>query len=283
LGQKFSDTSVASGNVKLHQQIRQTDVLDCQKLSDCRHSQRTCQIGLSTAGGPQQQNNIDKKLDKMYHSDDTLYVNLFDKIIGFGSLIGFFLLIIIAIIMLVTQRYPTDNFVVLGILSFVLAIIIALLPKALWSIEKFRLSFTISNIDDATPSSFYAYCRKGTALVLSIAGVVILIISIMCFAKTPVIKYIDEIASNPDAMMYSHTSAYIDAKPEMWNEIIESGDYAIGVFLTHLEKAEQTGLKEQLMMCAIVEINNIESDFTWNTKDDFLFQYYSRPPKIITK
>ena len=227
--------------------------------------------------------NIDKKLDKMYDSDDTLYVNLFDKIIGFGSLIGLLLLIIIAIIMLATKKYPAGYFVIFGFFSFVLAAIIALLPKALWSIEKFRLSFTISNIDDATPSSFYAYCRKGTALVLSIAGVVILISSIMCFTKTPVIKYIDEIASNPDAMIYSQTSAYIDAKPEMWNEIIESGDYAIGIFLSHLEKAEQTGLKEQLMMCAIVEIDNIESDFTWNTKDDFLLQYYSRPPKIITK
>ena len=54
LGQKLSDASVASGNVKLHQQIRQTDVLDCQELSDCRHSQRTCQIGLAAPCRSQQ-------------------------------------------------------------------------------------------------------------------------------------------------------------------------------------------------------------------------------------
>lgn len=56
MGQALSDASVASGNVKLNQQIREMDVHDCQELSDCCHSQRTCQIGLSTAGGPQQQN-----------------------------------------------------------------------------------------------------------------------------------------------------------------------------------------------------------------------------------
>ena len=50
LGQKLTDTAVASGNMKIHQQVRKTDVLYREELSGSRHAQCADKIGLSAAG-----------------------------------------------------------------------------------------------------------------------------------------------------------------------------------------------------------------------------------------
>ncbi|MDD2362153.1 MAG: hypothetical protein PHH84_04240 [Oscillospiraceae bacterium] len=224
-------------------------------------------------------NSIDENIEKLYNSNDPLYISTLDKIVGFISLLGIVALMILGVVNFISKR--SSDYFICGYIVFVSATLTALTPKFLWGIEKLRLSFTISNSDDATPSNFYFFCRKISETICCIIGVVIICFAFLNLLKPPVVKYIDEIASNPTAMMYSYTSAYIEAEPELWNKIIISGDYAVDIFLTQLENAEQTGLKEQLMMCAIVEINKIEDNFTWNTKDDFLFQYYSRPPEII--
>jgi hypothetical protein len=42
-----------------------------------------------------------------------------------------------------------------SLLFFLLSSLKALVPKVLWAIEKFRLSFTINDADNAEPSNFY--------------------------------------------------------------------------------------------------------------------------------
>ncbi len=217
------------------------------------------------------ENDIDTRIDKLYNKTDALYVSVFDKIVGFTSLIGMAVLLVFCILDAITKR--SMGYLIYGFIVFGCAALIALVPKFLWEIEKIRLSFTISSVDDASPSDWYGYGRKISEGILCLMGVILVCVAFVQLLKPPVVLYIDNLAKNPNVAASSHTSAYIEAKPEVWDTIIKSGDYAVDTFLAHLKKAGQTGLEEQLMMCAIVEIRNMGDEFTWKDKDDFLFRY----------
>ncbi len=219
-------------------------------------------------------NDIDKKMDKLYHRDDPLYVDKYDKVMGMISIAGVFVLILLVIIMLLTKR--ETEYSVIGIFAFIVAIPIALFPKLGWGIEKIRLSFIISNTDDVTPSYFYFISRKLSTLIVVIFGIVIIILSTVSLFKPPIVKYINEIAYNPEIAVYSHTKAYIDAKPNLWSEIIENENYSVSVLIRELEKASETGLREQLMIDAIIEITGINDDQIINSKEDLIFIYYTQ-------
>ena len=51
-----------------------------------------------------------------------------------------------------------------ALLFFTLSVLEAFLPSLTWGIEKFRLSFTVDNVEDATPSPLYKWCRKASIL-----------------------------------------------------------------------------------------------------------------------
>lgn len=217
--------------------------------------------------------NIDKNLDKLYHKNDPLHVNLFDKIVGIVSIAGVIALVFFSIIMLITKR--ENELLIIGIVAFLFAVLTALVPKLFWELDKIRLSFIISNVEDTTPSFFYLICRKSTSLILVVVGIVTIGFSIFGLFKPPVIKYIDEIANNPEAILSSHSGAYINAKPELWKEIIDNGDYTVSIFINKLENSQNTGLRERLMIDAIIEITGIGKNDYINTKEEYLVIYYN--------
>ena len=94
---------------------------------------------------------LDRKInevsEKMYNKTDPLYVSVFDKAVGTVSLVCLLLLFIICAAALFRQQ--SVIFSVYGFLCLILSAVEAFFPKFNWAIEKFRLSFRISNPDDA--------------------------------------------------------------------------------------------------------------------------------------
>ncbi len=213
---------------------------------------------------------VNEKMEEMYNKKDPLYVSGFDKVMGITSLAGLLCSVILLVIGGITQR--SFDLLWIGIILFVLSSIEALVPKVTWAIEKIRLSFYINSSEDAEPSDFYRLCRKATILILVVVGIIILAVHCLDFRHAPVRKYISDIASAENTGLSSHTKDYINANPEKWEKILSEKDYAVDVFISELEKADNTGIEERLMMDAITEISG-KDDLNYTTKDDFLFFY----------
>lgn len=225
---------------------------------------------LSAVDEQQMCDNMDEKIEEMFNSNDPLYVSKSDKILGLVSLVGVLCSLILIIIGKVTER--SYDFLWFGILFFLIAIIEAFVPKFTWLLEKIRLSLTISDADNAEPSGFYRVCRKVAIIISVTVGIAMLTINLLDFRHLPIRKYISDIASTESVGISSHTSDYINANSEKWEKIINEKNYTIEIFISELEKADSTGLEEQLMIEAIIEISGKEN-MTYTNKDDFLFAY----------
>ncbi len=116
---------------------------------------------------------IDSNIDNLYNDNDPLHVTLFDKIIGIMSIFG---LVLCFSLLFANVFIKADlKYLWISVFLFILSAIEALFPKFLWHLEKLRLSFTISNSDDAEPSTFYRFCRITAILFESAIGIIILI------------------------------------------------------------------------------------------------------------
>ena len=82
----------------------------------------------------------------MNNKIDPLYVSIFDKIVGYIS-----------------------------ILSFILCSSYALIPKFLWELKKDGLSFTINGAEDAEPSHYYLIMRRFSTYALFTIAIIALI------------------------------------------------------------------------------------------------------------
>ncbi len=215
---------------------------------------------------------ISETTESLYNDNDPLYVSAFDKIIGITSIVGLLIMIVLCIVSFF--RHQTVSFALLSFIFFGISAFVALCPQIDWAIEKHRLSFTISNPDDAEPSDFYKFSRKFSETVLCILGIAVIILMIISLSKPPVIKYIDKIANDLDSQIYSYTLSGIKENPELWEKIISGGDYSVEQLLEELESSNTTGIREQLMIAAIIEIENIDNDFYYTDKADFLAKYY---------
>lgn len=122
---------------------------------------------------------IDSSLDALYNDKDPLYVSRLDKLMGIISLIGALASVILLGVGLFFKR--DFGFLWLGILFFVLAAVEAFFPKLTWTIEQLRLSFSISNSEDAEPSAFYKVCRKASIFLATIIGIVLLLTAVADF------------------------------------------------------------------------------------------------------
>lgn len=227
---------------------------------------------LSSFEEQEARDDVNEKIEKMYNRKDPLYVSNFDKAMGAVSLIGVLCSLILVVIGKITQR--SFDFLWVGIIFFLLACIEAFVPKVTWAIEKIRLSFFISDADNAEPSGFYIACRKVTIAISVLVGIVILAVSFLDLRHPPLRKYISDIAATESVAMSSHTRDYISANPEKWQKIIKADDYTVEIFISELEKAEDTGIEEMLMIDAIIEISG-RKDISYTNKDDFLFAYYT--------
>ncbi len=225
---------------------------------------------ISAIDEQQARDSVNEKIEKMYNKKDPLYVSKFDKVMGLVSLIGVLCSVILIVIGKVTER--NFDFLWVGIVFFLLASVEAFMPKVTWAIEKIRLSFFIRDTDNAEPSGFYIVCRKVSIVISVLVSIVILVVTFLDFRYPPLKKYIADIAATESVALSSHTKDYISANPEKWQKIIKAGDYTVEIFISELEEADNTGLEEQLMMDAIIEISGKE-DISYTNKDDFLFAY----------
>lgn len=225
---------------------------------------------LSSIDEKQTLDSVNEKIEEMYNKKDPLYVSRVDKVMGLVSLIGVLCSVILIVIGKITER----NFAILwvGVIFFLLASVDAFIPKVTWTIEKIRLSFIIQDVDNAEPSGFYVLCRKASIVISVLVGISILAVAFLDFKHPPIRKYIADIAATESVAFSSYTKDYINANPEKWQKIINSGDYTVEIFISELEEADNTGLEEQLMMDAIIEISGKE-DISYTNKDDFLFAY----------
>ncbi len=118
-----------------------------------------------------------KKLDKMGHQTDPLYVSPWDKVMGVIAIIGALVCAVLFVMRLMTWRGFYD--VGMGLLCFGLAAIEALVPRMTWALEQIRLGFLIGNADDAEPGDFYRISRKVTIVLLVVLGVLVLVKNLM--------------------------------------------------------------------------------------------------------
>ncbi len=224
---------------------------------------------LSAVEEQRMRDNVNDTIEEMYNRKDPLFVSKLDKALGIGSGIGALCSLMLIVIGKITHRSADSLWV--GILFFLLAVIEALVPKVSWAIEKMRLSFLINDADNAVPSDFYIIGRKATIIISVVVGAAILTFNLVNFRHPPIRQYISDIAES--GSVSSHSSDYIAANPEKWQAIIDAGDYAVGVFLSELEKANTTGLEERLMMDAIIEISDRQDLAYISYKDAFLYAY----------
>ncbi len=225
---------------------------------------------ISATDEQQAHNSVNEKIEEMYNKKDPLYVSKFDKAMGLVSLIGVLCSVILIVIGKITER--NFGFLWVGIIFFLLASVNALIPQVTWAIEKIRLSFFIQDADNAEPSGFYIACRKASIIISVLVSIVILVVTFLDFRYPPLKKYITDIAATESVALSSHTRDYINANPEKWQKIIKAGNYTVGIFISELEEATNTGLEEQLMIEAIIEISG-KDDISYTNKDDFLFAY----------
>lgn len=142
-------------------------MIDCgQKLSDSISKNKLEAIEKET----------ENKIDKMYNKADPLYISIFDKVVGFVSVIG----LLIILIFMIIYRHSLDNVPesIYSILFFIICALNALVPRILWALKKFSLGFTINNADDAEPSNFYLIMRKIIIYGCFIMGVILLVTTI---------------------------------------------------------------------------------------------------------
>jgi len=122
---------------------------------------------------------LNEKLDEMYNKNDPLYVNLFDKIMGYLSLtlaLGTFIFIIISLFISVNS-----GILWFSVLFFILASLEALVPEIMWAIEKVRLGMTISDADSVLPSSLYLIMRRVVTVILFIGAIFFYIVNFIMY------------------------------------------------------------------------------------------------------
>ena len=115
--------------------------------------------------------------DKLMRESDPLSVTTFDRITGFVSVGG----LLLAVVLLVCARLQRFNpeLILYSMPFFVVGIISSFLPRMLWFIEKIRLSFTISDSENAEPSDWYLFWRKAGNLLLCVFGFLLLLIAVI--------------------------------------------------------------------------------------------------------
>ena len=126
---------------------------------------------------------IEQEMEKRYHKRNSLYVSVFDKIVGIASLIG--LLANLIFIIVFRHKIETVSGFGYSILFFACSSLDALIPKMLWQLNKFRLSFIISAADAAEPSRVYLITRKIVVYGFFVIGVIFLAVTILYTVYPP--------------------------------------------------------------------------------------------------
>ena len=116
--------------------------------------------------------------DKLMRESDPLAVTSFDRITGFVSVGGLLLAVVLLLVCAHLQRFNPE-LILYSMPFFVVGIISSFLPRMLWFFEKIRLSFTISDSENAEPSDWYLFWRKAGNLLLCVFGFLLLLIAVI--------------------------------------------------------------------------------------------------------
>ncbi len=147
-------------------------------LSDDRNRCIDCGSTLGEPVGKEKEREIrsqlSEKSDKLLKRTDDLSPTLSEIIVGALSLIGFCATLVV---LLALDLQAGSQSYAVAIAFFVACAVNALLPKLMWTLERLRLYFLISNADEAEPSFFYLFMRK-ISIYISFAVAVVSFISI---------------------------------------------------------------------------------------------------------
>ena len=117
---------------------------------------------------------LEQHIEKLYNKNDPLYVSKFDKIVGFISLFGGALSLLLTLIYLfINQDFKVA---LLSFVFFVISTLEALVPQITWELEKMRYSLFVN--DDAEPGGFYLKSRKTAIVIFAILGALALVITL---------------------------------------------------------------------------------------------------------
>lgn len=222
-----------------------------------------CNEKLSDTINPEQQKEAlaktDATIEKLYNKKDPLYVSLFDKIVGVACIIFSSLLLVLGFVLMLKDRGTSIPFYL--IIFGVVGALEAFLPQISWELKKLSLSFKVNNVDDLTPSSFYLIGRKIGATVCLIICLVGAVFTAKEVVHPPVIKIADTLSYVVVDYTSPTVEEIVENFPEEWDEIISGGGYTVSKYLGHLKKCNFIGKREQLMMKAIIEIEDLDMDF----------------------
>lgn len=205
----------------------------------------------------------DAVIEKLLNKKDPLYVSLYDKIVGIACIIFSSLLLVLGFVLMFKDRGTSIPFYL--IIFGVVGALEAFLPQISWELEKLSLSFKVNNIDDLTPSSFYLIGRKIGATVCLIICLVGVVFTAKEAVHPPVIKIADTLSYAVVDYTSPTVEQIIENFPEEWGEIISGGGYTVSKYLGHLKKCNFIGKREQLMIKAIIEIEDLDMDFNGYT------------------
>lgn len=121
------------------------------------------------------QQDIQSKIDELY--DKKLNVSVFDKIIGFVSLVGVVATIVVFISNAITQT--SCEYLGWALIAFALSGFEAFCPRIDWELEKLALSFRVSSSSDLEPSDFYFIRRKSAIIIATLLGIFMLVINLL--------------------------------------------------------------------------------------------------------
>ena len=118
---------------------------------------------------------IEQNVEKLYNKTDPFAITLFYKIVGAVCSLGTVILAIMFFIALFTNRSLEMYYI--GFIFLIFGAFDAFFPKITWALEKMRLSFTISDPENAEPSDFYLIFRKVGIIICAVIGIAIIVLS----------------------------------------------------------------------------------------------------------
>ena len=115
------------------------------------------------------QTDTSEKLEELYNKRDPLYVSKFDKIVGWFSVGGAVVSLLVAVVNLIVQ---CDNrFLLYSLILFLISAVESLVPQVAWELEKLRIHRIAFGADDLEPSPFYFRNRKIAIVVATVLGI----------------------------------------------------------------------------------------------------------------
>ena len=113
---------------------------------------------------------INKQLDKLAKASDPFYPNMWEKIVGYFSLVG---AVVMAVMVFVSIYFEKFNpYYIVSIILFADVYLNAIKIEWMWYLKQLGMAFTVEHPEDTMPSMFWTFGRKAGIIICAIAGVI---------------------------------------------------------------------------------------------------------------